>query len=153
MRKFLIILMTVAVGACAASGDQRDRFEEMAVFERHAGATENWVRYTRIRNWWAVGYHSVVFEMNQSRHYLVELIGACDLDLNSAVALRLTTSRRNVLSEFDDVVVEGRACQIRSIRRLDYEAVKAELEAEDDSLPQGQGDVTVETESQSSGGT
>ncbi len=153
MRKFMIILMAAAVGACAASGDQRDRFEEMAVYERHAGAAESWVNYTSIRNWWSVGYHSVVFEVNRSRHYLVELIGACDLDLDSAVTLRLHTSRRNVLSEFDDVVVGGRTCQIRSIRRLDYEAVQAELEAEGESVPDKQGEISVETEAQSSGGT
>lgn len=153
MRKFMIILMTTVVSACAASGDQRDRFEEIAVYERHAGAAESWVRYTSIRNWWSAGFHSVVFEVGGPRHYLVELIGACDLDLDSAVTLRLHTSRRNVLSEFDDVVVGGRTCQIRSIRRLDYEAVKAELEAEGESVPDKQGEISVESGAQPSGGT
>lgn len=152
MRNVLIVLTSVFFVACASSGERQslDRFEEMAVYERHAGAPENWVRYTSIRNWWAVGLHSVVFEVGGSRHYLVDLIGACDLDLGSAATLKLVGTRRNVLSEFDKVIVGGRACQIRSIKRLDYEAVKAELE---DETPDKQGDVTVEMESQSSGGT
>lgn len=151
MRKLLMILSTLLVAACAASGDsrERDRAGEMAVYERHAGAAQSWVRYTSIRNWWAVGRHSVVFEMDRSRHYLVELIGACDLELDSAITLRLASSRRNVLGELDDVVVRGRTCQIQSIRRLDFEAVESELEAS----PDKQDMIRVESADQSSGGT
>ncbi|MDZ7790491.1 MAG: DUF6491 family protein [Xanthomonadales bacterium] len=151
MRTMLILLMSALVSACAASGEprDRDRVDEMAVYERHAGGAESWVRYTSIRNWWAVGFHSVVFEMDRSRHYLVELVGACDLDLDSAITLRLESSRRNVLSEMDDVVIRGRICQIQSIRRLDYEAVKSELGAD----PDKQDGIRVEAKDQSSGGT
>lgn len=153
MRKCLVILMAGLLAACAGSGEPRDRAEEMAVYERHAGSAESWVRYTSLRNWWAVGYRSVVFEVGGSRHYLVKLIGACDLDLGSAVTLRLVTARRNVLSEFDKVLVGGHSCQIQSIHSLDYEAVKAELEAEGESVPDKQGNVSVEAGRQSSGGT
>src|SRR5699024_8267946 len=120
--------------------------------ERHAGASQNWVRYANIRNWYAVGFHSVVFEVDRSRHYLVELIGPCDLDLDSAITMRLVNSRRNVLSEFDRVVVGGRQCEIQSIRRLDLDAVEAELEEKNRSLPKGQGGLESEID-QSSGGT
>lgn len=153
MRQFLVVLMASVVVACSGTGEQRDRFEEMAVYERHAGAPESWVRYTSIRNWWAVGFHSVVFEVNRSRHYLVNLIGSCSLDLDTAMTLRVVSSRRNVLGEFDKVVVNGQTCQVQSIHRLDYEAVRAELESENESLPEGQGNVSVETETQPSGGT
>lgn len=154
MRNVALILMAFLLAACAGSGEQRDRdrFEEMAIYERHAGAAQSWVRYTSIRNWWAVGFHSVVFEVDRSRHYLVELIGSCSLDLDSSITLRLVNTRRNVLSEFDKVIVGGQTCQIQSIHPLDYEAVKAELEAEDEDLPEGQGNVSVEAEDQSSGG-
>ncbi|MEE4304295.1 MAG: DUF6491 family protein [Wenzhouxiangella sp.] len=152
MRKFMLILLPLFIAACAASGEQRDKFDEMAVYDRHAGATQSWVRYTSIRNWYAVGFHAVVFEMDRNRHYLVELIGPCDLDLDSAIAMRLVNTRRNVLSEFDRVVVGGQQCQIQSIRRLDLEAVQAELEDKDRSLPDGQGSLETETD-QPSGGT
>lgn len=153
MRKFMLILMPILVAACAASGQPRDKAAEMAVYEHHAGAAESWVRYTSIRNWWAAGHHSVVFEMDRSRHYLVELIGPCDLDLDSAITMRLVNSRRNVLSEFDRVYVGGQPCHIQSIRRLDLEAVEAELAERNKSLPDGQGRLEVEAEGQSSGGT
>ncbi len=153
MRAILTVLVSALIAACAASGDsrERDRFEEMAVYERHAGGAESWVRYTSIRNWWAVGFNSVVFEMGRSRFYLVELVGACDLDLDSAITLKLVSGRRNVLGEFDDVIVNGRNCQVRSIRRLDYEAVKAELEEAGESLPDKQEELRVETEDHSGG--
>lgn len=153
MRKLMIILLSGLVAACAASGEQerRDRAEELAAYELHASGAESWVRYTSIRNWWSVGFGSVVFEMDRSRHYLVDLAGACSLDLQSATTLRVVSDRRNVLSEFDDVIVNGRTCQVRSIRRLDYEAIKSELEAE--SMPDKKGSVDVATEDQSSGGT
>ncbi|NBB92196.1 MAG: hypothetical protein GVY32_03395 [Gammaproteobacteria bacterium] len=153
MRKLMIILLTGFVAACAASGEYepRDRADEVATYEFHAGAAESWVRYTSIRNWWSVGFGSVVFEMDRSRHYLVDLAGACDLDLHSATTLRVVSDRRNVLSEFDDVIVNGRTCQVRSIRQLDYEAVKAELEA--DAMPDKKDTIDVATEDQSSGGT
>ena len=155
MRAVVILLMSALVAACAGSGEprERDRFEEMAVYERHAGGAESWVRYTSIRNWWAVGFNSVVFEMGRSRFYLVELIGACDLDLDSAMTLKVVSGRRNVIGEFDDVIVNGRTCQVQSIRRLDYEAVKAELEDEGESLPNKHDNVDVETQDASSGGT
>ena len=151
MRTMLMLLMSALVAACAASGEPResDRFDEMAVYERHAGSAESWVRYTSIRNWWSVGDHSVVFEMGGSRYYLVDLFGACGLDLDRAVTLRLVGTRRKVLDEFDRVIVNGRSCQVRSIRRLDYEALEAELE----SLPDKRDELQVETEDQSSGGT
>jgi hypothetical protein len=154
MRKLTIVLMSALLAACAGSGEPRGdgRFEEIAVYERHTTGAESWVRYTSIRNWWPVGFHSVVFEMGGNRHYLVSLIGACDLDLDSAVTLRLVNSRRNVLSEFDEVIVNGRTCQVQSIHRVDYEAVKAELEEKGEDMPAKQGNVSVSGPDQSSGG-
>lgn len=155
MRKIMVILMAALLAACATSNDApvRDRGQEAAVYERHAGASETWVRFSNIRNWSAVGFDSVVLELGGSRHYLVDLFGACHLDLNSGVTLQLVTSRRNVLSEFDKVIVAGQPCQIQSIRRLDYKAVQAELEAEGEDVPDRRDAVRVESADQSSGGT
>jgi hypothetical protein len=153
MRKLMVLMLPLFIAACAASGDQRSRADELAVYEKHAGAAEGTVRYTSIRDWWPVGYHSVVFEMDRSRHYLVRLVGACDLDLRSAPVLRVVGSRRTALSDFDRVYVGGQPCQIQSIRRVDIDAVRAELEAGEDDMPEGQGAVEVETADQSSGGT
>lgn len=153
MRNIIVVLISALLAACAAPGERQevDRGDQMATYELHAGGSESWVRYTSIRNWWSVGLGSVVFEMDRSRHYLVELVGACALDLRGATTLRLVNDRRNVLSEFDEVIVNGRSCQVRSIRRLDYEAVKAELERA--SMPDEKGTVDIETGDQSSGGT
>lgn len=155
LKKLMLLVLVAFLAACAASDQAREgnRADEMAIYERHAGAAETWVRFTNIRNWWAVGYHSVALELGGSRHYLVKLIGACDLELNSGVTMRLVTSRRNVLSDFDKVVVSGQPCQIQSIHRLDYQAVQAELESNGKPLPDGQDDISVEAEDQSSGGT
>lgn len=152
MRNIMIVLLSGLVAACAASGENRyDRVDRRAIYESHAGAAESRVRYTSIRNWWAVGFHLVVFEMDRSRHYLVELTGACDLDLGSATTLRLVSDRRNVLSEFDKVIAGGRACRVQSIRPVNYDAIKAELEHE--SMPENKGGVDIESDDQSSGGT
>jgi hypothetical protein len=154
-RKLTLLVLTGFLAACAGPGEVREgnRADEMAIYERHAGASETWVRFSNIRNWQAVGYDSVVLELGGSRHYLVNLFGACHLDLNSGVTLQLVTSRRNVLSEFDKVIVAGQPCQIQSIRRLDYKAVQAELEANDKSVPDQRDAVSVNTGDQSSGGT
>lgn len=154
MRKLAAVLMISVLAACGGTGEPRegDRFDRMALYERHAGAPESWVRYTSIRNWWAVGLHSVVFEVGGSRHYLVKLMGPCTMDLDTAATMRLVTTRRNVLSEFDDVIVAGQTCQIQSIHELDYEAVKAELDDEGESEPERQDGLSVETEDQSSDG-
>src|SRR5699024_7445707 len=144
MRTIMLILMPVMIAACAVSGESRDQFNELALYERHAGASQSWVRYTNIRNWWAVGPHAVVFEMDRSRHYLVRLIGACDLNLDTAISMRLINSRRNVLSEFDRVDIRGQTCQVQSVRRLDLDAVEAELAEQNQSLPEGQGRPAAE---------
>lgn len=152
MRKLTLMILTLFLAACAASGEQRDRADEQAIYEQHAGASESWVRYTSVRNWWSVGFHSVVFELDRSRHYLVTLVGACGLDLDSSPTLKVVGSRRNVLSEFDRVIVRGQPCQIQSIRRLDIDAVNAELDEDADERETG-GEVEVEIDDQSSGGT
>jgi len=155
MRNFVIILMSCLLAACAGSGEhlKGDRFEEIEVYERHAGAAEPWVRYNNIRNWWKVGFHSVVFEVNRSRHYLVDLVGSCSLDLDDAVTLQLVTTRNNSLSQFDRLIVGHQSCHIQSIHPLDYDAVTAELESDGKSASEPAGTVSVQSESQSSGGT
>lgn len=153
VRNLFAVLLVVALSACASVGDSSGRSQEIDVYERHAGAAETWVRFSSIRNWWAVGFHSVVLEMGRGRHYLVRLMGACDVKFNSGVSLQLVTSRRNVLSDFDRVVAGGQSCQVQSIHRLDYDAVKAELEARGEPVPEGTEPAAVESEDQSSGGT
>lgn len=155
MRQFLFLAMVFLLAGCAGIGDERegDRAERMAVYERHAGASENWVRYSRIRNWWSVGMNSVVLEVDSSRHYLLRLIGPCSMDLDTTAILRLVSSRPNVLGRSDDLIVGGQRCDIQSIHRLDYEAVKAELEQNGVSEPEKQDEVRIETEDQSSDAT
>lgn len=135
MWKFVVmILLTLSLAACALSEKQQSReadlTAQMAVYDRHAGAAENWVRYTRIRDWWPVGFNHVVLETGPSRYHLVELMGSCDLRIDRARSLRLISQRNNTLSEQDRVVVDGHSCGIRSLRRLDYAAVRNELEQE-----------------------
>lgn len=156
MRRVLMVLLAAVLAGCAGSGDRRNDLQrEAAVYERHAGAAEQQIRYTSIRNWWPVGHHSVAFEVNRQRHYLVRLSGPCDIDLRMASTLRIVSSRRNLLDEFDRIAVGGRECRIVNIRRLDMEAVESELD-EARSRRDANDDIEVEiekSEAQDSGGT
>lgn len=152
MRLILMILLAVMVVGCA-TGDRRQSDEDealsqQAVYQRHAGATQNWVRYTRIRNWWPVGLSSVALQTGPSKHYLLDLTGACDLSLDRAIAIRLVTRSTNVLSEGDELVADGRRCRIRAIRSLDYEAVQAELDDDTEERTRRQGQVEVHSKGQ-----
>src|SRR5690625_7715319 len=131
MRTVLITLLAVVIAGCA-TGDRRQSAEDealnqQAVYQRHAGATQSWVRYTRIRNWWPVGLSSVALQTGPSQHYLVELTGVCDLSLERAIAIRLVTRGTNVISEGDELVAEGRRGEVRAMRSVAYEAVEDKM--------------------------
>ncbi|HLS04908.1 MAG TPA: DUF6491 family protein [Wenzhouxiangella sp.] len=152
MRTVLITLLAVVIAGCA-TGDRRQSAEDealnqQAVYQRHAGATQSWVRYTRIRNWWPVGLSSVALQTGPSQHYLLELTGACDLSLDRAIAVRLVTRSTNVLSEGDELVADGRRCRVRAIRPLDYGAVQAELGDDAGERGRRQGQVEVHSREQ-----
>lgn len=154
IRKLVAFLLVLAVSACAGNGEQDGLKEEFEFYQRHAGADMQSVRYASLRNWTPVGRHAVVFETNGSRHYLVELSGPCDLDLRFSSSLHLESVRRNVLGNFDRVIIAGQECQIQSIRPLDMDAVERELAQRRNETPEARTDVTVEAgEGQDSGGT
>lgn len=152
--KYMIGIALAALLAACAGGSTRDGLaDETAIYERHAGAAEMDVRYTSIRNWWPVGHHSVVLELNGARHYLVGLSGPCDMELRMSPSLRIIASRRNVLGHFDRVGVGSEVCRINTIRRLNMDAVKQDLEAARADGPVSREDVDVEVDDQDSGGT
>src|SRR5690625_2318766 len=110
MRTVLITLLAVVIAGCA-TGDRRQSAEDealnqQAVYQRHAGATQSWVRYTRIRNWWPVGLSSVALQTGPSQHYLLELTGACDLSLDRAFAVRLVELYIIILNAWHDHVAD-----------------------------------------------
>lgn len=153
MKHMIGIALAALLAACAGGSTRDSLADETAIYERHAGAAEMDVRYTSIRNWWPVGHQSIVLEFAGARHYLVTLSGACDLELRLSPSLRIISSRHNVLGRFDRVAIGGELCRINTIRRLDMDAVKQDLEAARADGPESSEDVAVEVEDQGSGGT
>jgi hypothetical protein len=154
MRYLITILAIALTAACTTTGESLDRQEEMAVYERHAGAPQAWVRYRTLQNWWPVGLSSIVVEDSRDRHYLLDLSGPCEFALSGSATLRFINDRRNVISEFDEIRVgRGNTCHIQSIHELDMAAVREELDAKKTAMREASGEITTETADQSSGGT
>ncbi|QKK03107.1 MAG: hypothetical protein HND55_10890 [Pseudomonadota bacterium] len=155
MKALSVFVVLMLVIGCAASGDRLSTDAVSAVYQRHAGAHEQPVRYSSIRSWHSAGYHGVVLELDGRRHYLLEVTGPCSFELPSAMTLRLETAQPRRLSRFDSVAVDSRVCQVQAVRRVDMEAVEEELAARREQVVEPREDVVVESADQdedSSGG-
>lgn len=123
----LALLATVALSACASSPERLQyRQQELAIYEKHAGAEVDRIRSFRLSGWQSVSNRSLLLEARLNEWYLVDVFEPC-LDLPFATTIGVKTSMNVVQAKFDSILVNGQQCRIERIRPIDQRAVRDEL--------------------------
>jgi len=129
-----VVLVGLLLTACASSG-RLSVPEKLALYRDHAGAEQANLQYFGSLNGWTeLGDSALAVWTRPGEAYLLELAGICP-DLPSSLSIGLTSSMGRVSVPFDKVLVRGTGgaptipCPIRSIRKLDVKALKADEKA------------------------
>ncbi len=123
----LALAAVVTLSACASSPERLQlRQQELAAYERHAGADVDRIRSFRVSSWQPVSDRSLLLEARLNEWYLVDVYGPC-LDLPFATTIGVQTSMNMVQARFDSILVNGQPCRIERIRPIDQRAVRDEL--------------------------
>lgn len=129
--KFLTLFLCVAAAAagCTSSAERRQmESAELEAYTRHAGAPVEQIRSFRLISWQPVSDRSILLEARLNEWYLVDVSGPCT-GLPFAHAIGIENSMNVLQARFDNILVEGQACRIETIRPVDYKAAREELAA------------------------
>ncbi len=129
-----VLSACLALVGCATTG-RLAMADKLQLYREHAGSAQPNLQYFGSLNGWTdLGDSALAVWTRPGEAYLLELSGTCP-DLSSSVAIGLTSSMGRVSVPFDKVIVRGTGglptvpCPIRSIRKLDVKALKADEKA------------------------
>lgn len=127
MRWMILGVVGLALAACAGQAPREVRTGE--IYQRHAAQEEtSSVLFGFVRSWRRAGDDSLLIEFNRNRHYLFELEPRCALEIPFANSIALLSSTSQRIDRFDRIRVGDETCRIISIREVDMDAVRADLE-------------------------
>ncbi len=148
---WLVVMVAGLVVGCAGRGPIVDHSE---VYLKHAGDPVAQIRFERVRNWRPVGREHIVIDFSARGDYLIELGRECHSRLHANPRLRIDSHNPRVLDVTDRIIVdEVHRCRIREMRRVDMQAVRAELADVDKDVEEGEVEIPPEDGDQESGGT
>lgn len=120
----VILLALAALALSSAQADTRKgREERMAQVLAFAGPPVASVRYRGTDSWEALGDHSLLLWETRQRAYFVDVQPTCN-DFPWASTIVVNSHNLSLDSRSDDVLVEGRRCQIYEIRPIDVQGLK-----------------------------
>ena len=133
MRELLALtLVAVIASACASSGLQRSRGEQ--ILERYDGYIGEPVRgFTAFRqeSWQPVSRNQLILWTSINDAYLLTISNNCpDLMFTNAVSVSSTTSE---ISTLDFVTVRGDRCAIQKIQPIDVRQWRRDRDARESS--------------------
>ncbi len=153
MKAIVLGFMVLLLAGCAAQ-ERRPTLEQIEeVYLRHAGSDAHSVFFSNIRGWRPAGVRMLVIEFGPRRDYLVELTPPCEMNLRFEPVIRVINTQRGILSRFDSIQVGRDVCRIVSLRRIDMDAVRADLEQLRLETPGVNERISEEPADQDSGGT
>ena len=154
MKLITLIFIAISVVACADRQPRPDVQETYEIYVLHAGAEVDHVPFSNARNWQPVGLNALMVEFGPRRHYLFTVAPPCDFDLRHVPSVAIINSQPNRVTRFDRIRVGTNDCRIVSIRSLDMDGVRKDLERFERDSQETSGEIRVETEeAQDSGGT
>lgn len=125
----IALALALALCACATSAERLQyKQEELAIYEKHAGAPVDHIRSFRLLGWQPAGDTSILLEARLNEWYWIEVDPPC-FDLPYAQKIGFKMTMNTLQSRFDDLLVGPEQCRIRSIRPIDYRAAREELAA------------------------
>ncbi len=127
MRTMLAAVTAALVLAGCATGRLSDT-ERLALYQQHAGAPVNQIRYLDPMGWDRIDDQHVVLQMRPNESWLLRLSGPCLQWGTGSPFIGLSSFSGMTLSRFDKVIAPGSpqiSCLIQEIRPLDVKALKA----------------------------
>lgn len=118
---------------CAHADTDETMARNRAVYERHAGEPVDEVRMWKLYDWLPLGEDAfAVWTRPNAGVYLVVVDLPC-AGLDFARTIGITSTQRTMSVRFDKVEFERQSCSMRSVRPVDYDAVRADLESARDA--------------------
>ena len=127
MKTIFAALSAALLLAGCATGRLSDS-ERLALYQQHAGAPVNQIRYQQPMGWDRIDDQHVVLQMRPNESWLLRLSGPCLQWGNGSPFIGLSTFSGMTLSRFDKVIAPGSqqlSCLIQDIRPLDVKALRA----------------------------
>lgn len=121
-----LLAMLGLVTGCAST--RLSDAERLALYEAHAGAPVNQIRYLDPIGWDRIDDEHVVLQMRPNESWLLRLSGPCLQWTTGSPFIGLSSFSGMTLSKFDKVVAPGSSqlsCLIQEIRPLDVKALRA----------------------------
>lgn len=131
MRMIIAAIAAALVLAGCATGRLSDT-ERLALYQQHAGAPVNQIRYLDPMGWDRIDDQHVVLQMRPNESWLLRLSGPCLQWSNGSPFIGLSSFSGMTLSRFDKVIALGSqqlSCLIQEIRPLDVKALRASEKA------------------------
>lgn len=120
--------LVMLASACSTTGPREREAENLAEFERHAGAPVESFHFWRMDRWETLGRDRLVVWTRLNEAWLLKVAEPCS-GLEFANALALSSTNNRVYRSFDAVLFEKQRCRIAEIRPVDGKALKAEQRA------------------------
>ena len=119
----LLATLNLVAGCASTRPSDADR---LALYEAHAGAPVNQIRYLEPMGWDRIDDQHVVLMMRPNESWLLTLSGPCLAWNRGSPFLGLSSFNGMTLSRLDKVVVSGSqlSCMIQEIRPLDVKALR-----------------------------
>ena len=124
------LCIAVAAFAAASAHASTDREkEQLAKYERYAGASVDDMPFWRLLRYESLGDEAVVVWTAVNDAWLVKVRPPC-VELPWAKAIALTSTSHRVSAKFDHVLAGRDRCSIASIQPIDYKRLRADDKAE-----------------------
>lgn len=123
-----IIAAAIALGLTACATGRLSDTERLVLYQQHAGAPVNQIRYLDPMGWDRIDDQHVVLQMRPNESWLLRLSGPCLQWTSGSPFIGLSSFSGMTLSRFDKVVAPGSSqlsCLIQEIRPLDVKALRA----------------------------
>lgn len=125
MKAIIAAAIALVLAGCA-TGRLSDT-ERLALYEQHAGAPVNQIRYLEPISWDRIDDQHVALQLRPNESWLLRLSGPCLQWSNGSPFIGLSSFSGMTLSRFDKVIAPGSqlSCLIQEIRPLDVKALRA----------------------------
>lgn len=125
--KAMLVAIFAALGVAACATGRLSDADRLALYQQHAGAPVNQIRYLTPIGWDRIDDQHVVLQMRPNESWLLRLSGPCLQWSNGSPFLGLSSFSGMSLSRLDKVIAPGSqlSCLIQEIRPLDVKALRA----------------------------
>ena len=131
----LAAVTLVAAGAALAD-TAKVMAENLARFEKFAGKPQDAVTVFQLQGWQALGDDHIAIWTGVNDVYLIRVAKPC-INLSWSNGIGIQPHMNQLRTRFDNVYVHGMPCQIESIRKVDYLAVRKSMGGRADAVGPG----------------